>query len=393
MVNQSLKNKKIIISAGASGIGLATAKVCLARGATVYLCDIDNKSLHKLNKHPLINKRLFAYLYDASNENQVSDFFEKVKKKTKKIDALINNVGIAGPTGSLEKLKSKDWERTIQVDVNSHFYFTKKAIPLIKKSKNGSIINISSTAGILGFPLRSPYAASKWAIIGVTKTLAMELGKFNIRVNAVCPGTIKGDRMKRVIRDKAKFTKVSTKVIEKDFVSMSSMKQWILTGSLEKLKSKDWERTIQVDVNSHFYFTKKAIPLLKKSKNGSIINISSTAGILGFPLRSPYAASKWAIIGVTKTLAMELGKFNIRVNAVCPGTIKGDRMKRVIRDKAKFTKVSTKVIEKDFVSMSSMKQWILEEDIGKMCSFLISDDSSKVSGQVISVDGHTERND
>ena len=90
---------------------------------------------------------------------------------------------------------------------------------------------------------------------------------------------------------------------------------------------------------------------------------------------------------------MELGKFNIRVNAVCPGTIKGDRMKRVIRDKAKFTKVSTKSIEKDFVSMSSMKQWILEEDIGKMCSFLISDDSSKVSGQVISVDGHTERND
>ena len=262
MVNQSLKNKKIIISAGASGIGLATAKVCLSRGATVYLCDINSKSLAKLNKHPLKNKRLFSYLCDASNEYQVSDFFKKVKEKTKKIDALINNVGIAGPTGSLEKLKSKDWENTLHVDVNSHFYFTKKAIPL-----------------------------------------------------------------------------------------------------------------------------------LKKSKNGSIINISSTAGILGFPLRSPYAGSKWAIIGVTKTLAMELGKFNIRVNAVCPGTIKGDRMKRVIKDKAKFTKTSTKVIEKDFVSMSSMKKWILEEDIGKMCSFLISDDSSKVSGQVISVDGHTERND
>ena len=98
MINQSLKNKKIIISAGASGIGLATAKVCLARGATVYLCDIDSKSINKLNKHPLKNKRLFSYLCDVSNEDQVSDFFEKVKKKTKKIDALINNVGIAGPT-------------------------------------------------------------------------------------------------------------------------------------------------------------------------------------------------------------------------------------------------------------------------------------------------------
>ena len=259
---KSLHNKKIVISAGASGIGLATAKVCLSRGAYVYLCDINDKSLKKLNKHHLKNKRLFVYQCDASNEEQVSLFFNKVKKKTKKIDALINNVGIAGPTGSLEKLKSKDWEKTLHVDIISHFYFTKKAIPLIKKSKNGSIINISSTAGILGFPLRSPYAASKWAIIGITKTLAMELGKYNIRVNAVCPGSIKGERMKRVIRDKAKFTKVSSKKIEKDFISMSSM-----------------------------------------------------------------------------------------------------------------------------------KKWILEEDIGKMCAFLISDDSSKVSGQVISVDGHTERND
>ena len=262
MLDQSLKNKKIIISAGASGIGLATTKICLSRGAYVYLCDLNKKYLNKINKHKLINKKLFTFHCDASNEYHVSEFFEKVKKKTKRIDALINNVGVAGPTGSLEKIKSKDWENTLQVDINSHFYFTKRAIPLIKKSKNGSIINISSTAGILGFPLRSPYAASKWAIIGVTKTLAMELGKFNIRVNAVCPGTIKGDRMRRVIRDKAKLKKISPKKIEKDFISMSSM-----------------------------------------------------------------------------------------------------------------------------------KQWILEDDIGKMCSFLISDDSSRVSGQVISVDGHTERND
>ena len=108
MVNKSLKNKKIIISAGASGIGLATAKVCLSRGAYVYLCDIDNKSLNKLNKNPLINKRLFKYNCDASDESQVLDLFKKISKKTKKIDALINNVGVAGPTGSLEKLKSKD---------------------------------------------------------------------------------------------------------------------------------------------------------------------------------------------------------------------------------------------------------------------------------------------
>ena len=133
--------------------------------------------------------------------------------------------------------------------------------------------------------------------------------------------------------------------------------------------------------------------MLKKNRGGSIINVSSGAGIMGFPLRSPYAASKWAVVGLTKTLAMELGKFKIRVNAVCPGTIKGNRMVRVIRDKANFLKIPKKKIEKEFVSMASMNCWIYEEDIGKMCSFLISEDSSKVSGQVISVDGHTERND
>jgi len=223
----SLQNKKIIISAGASGIGWATTKVCVAKGALIYLCDIDNKAINKVKKHPLYNKRIFVSETDASDETQVMDFFNKIRKKFKNLDALINNVGIEGPTRPIEKLNSNEWENTLHVNVNSHFYFTKQAIPLLKKSKNGSIINISSVAGIMGYPLRSPYAASKWAVVGVTKTLAMELGKYKIRVNAICPGTIKGDRMKRVIRDKAKFEKVSAKTIENDFISMASMKSWV----------------------------------------------------------------------------------------------------------------------------------------------------------------------
>jgi len=233
----SLHNKKIIISAGASGIGWATAKVCLSKGAIVYLCDIDIKSLSKIKKNRLYNKRLFAYKCDASEEDEVTDFFNQINKKTKKIDAIINNVGIAGPTETFEKLTSDDWEQTLKVNVISHFYFTKLAIPMLKKNKGGSIINISSGAGIMGFPLRSPYAASKWAVIGVTKTLAMELGKFKIRVNAICPGTIKGDRMVRVIRDKAKFLKISKKLVEKDFISMASMNCWINEEDIGKMCS------------------------------------------------------------------------------------------------------------------------------------------------------------
>ena len=231
----NLKNRKIVISAGASGIGWATTKICVAKGALVYLCDVNPKAINKVKKHPSYNKRIFVSEIDASNETEVIDFFEKVKKKFKNLDALINNVGIAGPTGTIEKLDSEEWENTLQVNVNSHFYFNKQAIPLLKKTRTASIINISSGAGIMGFPLRSPYAASKWAIVGMTKTLAMELGKYKIRVNAICPGTIKGDRMKRVIKDKAKFTKISAKKIKNEFVSMASMNSWIYEEDIGKM--------------------------------------------------------------------------------------------------------------------------------------------------------------
>jgi len=133
MLGNSLKNKKIIISAGASGIGWATTKICVAKGALVYLCDFDSKAISKVKKHPSYNKRIFVSETNASDETAVIDFFHKIKKKFRNLDALINNVGIAGPTGTIEKLDSNEWENTLHVNVNSHFYFTKQAIPLVKK--------------------------------------------------------------------------------------------------------------------------------------------------------------------------------------------------------------------------------------------------------------------
>ena len=236
MINQSLKNKKIIISAGASGIGLAITKVCLNRGATVFLSDINEKFINKLKKSNKSTK-LHIFKCDASDEDQVKNLFERIRKKTSKIDCAINNVGIAGPTATFEKISLRDWEKTLRTNVISHFLFTKLSIPMIKKNKGGSIINISSDAGVMGFPLRSPYAASKWAVIGITKTLAMELGKYKIRVNTILPGTIKGDRMIRVVRDKANFLKISKKKVEKEFLSMSSMRSWIYEDDIGKLCS------------------------------------------------------------------------------------------------------------------------------------------------------------
>lgn len=230
-----LKNKKIVISAGASGIGWATAKVLDQRGAKVFVCDIDEGRVKTINSDK--KNKIKAFACNAHEEKEVINFFKEIKKITTTLDCLINNVGIAGPTGSIEKLNYKDWDKTLKTNIIGHFLFTKCAIPMLKKNKGGSIINISSTAGVFGFPLRSPYAASKAANISFTKTAAMELGKYKIRVNSILPGVIRGIRMQKVIDAKAKYLGVSKQSIEKEFISMASMNCWIEEEDIGKLCS------------------------------------------------------------------------------------------------------------------------------------------------------------
>ena len=218
-----LFNKKIVISAAADGIGWAIAQACMKNGAIVFITDRDVSALEKISKHELYQKQFFSEVVNTNNHDEVEKYFKSIKDKTDTIDALINNVGIAGPTGKLEDLNLNDWQETIDININSHFYYTKHAIPLLKNKGDGSIINLSSTAGLFGFPLRSPYAASKWAIVGITKTLSMELGEFNIRVNAICPGSVSGDRMKKVIKAKAESLGVSEEKVKQDYASYVSL--------------------------------------------------------------------------------------------------------------------------------------------------------------------------
>jgi len=227
MNQKKLFNKKIIISAAADGIGWSIAQECMSNGALVYVSDKNKEALDNISRHELYEKQLFLDRVNTHNFQEVENYFNKIKDKVDKIDALINNVGIAGPTGKLEDLDINDWKQTIDININSHFYYTKCAIPLLKKNNGGSIINLSSTAGLFGFPLRIPYAASKWAVIGMTKSLSMELGEFNVRVNAICPGSVYGDRMKRVIEAKAKSLGVTEDSLQKDYESMISLKTFV----------------------------------------------------------------------------------------------------------------------------------------------------------------------
>ena len=221
-----LKNKTYIISAAADGIGLTISKFIIQNGGKVYLTDIDNKKISKINSNKKFKNKIFAQQLDANNYNDVKNYFLSLSK-LKKIDGLINNVGIAGPTKNIEKINFEEWKNTIETNLNSHFYFTKFSIPFLKKNKSGSIVNISSTAGLFGFPQRVPYAATKWAIIGFTKSLAMELGKYKIRVNAICPGSVKGSRMKKVIDAKAQLLKIKPSKVKKEFESMTSIPDFV----------------------------------------------------------------------------------------------------------------------------------------------------------------------
>ena len=230
----NFKNKKFIISAAADGIGFSIAKKIIDLGGYVFITDIDKKKIDKLKRNKKYKNKIHAYHLDANDFLQVKKYFESINF-IKSIDGLINNVGIAGPTKYLDKITNTEWENTISTNLNSHFYFSKYSVPLLKKNKSGSIINISSSAGIYGFPQRTPYAASKWAIIGLTKSMAMELGKHNIRVNAVCPGSVEGKRMDRVIKAKANLLKSKPSIIKKEFESMVSMRAFVTKDEITSI--------------------------------------------------------------------------------------------------------------------------------------------------------------
>jgi NAD(P)-dependent dehydrogenase (short-subunit alcohol dehydrogenase family) len=143
------------------------------------------------------------------------------------LDVLVNNAGIAGPTSEVENIDPREWRRTIDVNLNSHFYCTRRAVPMLKQAEEGAIVNISSVAGRLGYAYRLPYAATKWAIVGMTESLAKELGPFGIRVNTILPGIVAGPRIERVIRERAKAVGISYADMEKQYAEKASLRRMV----------------------------------------------------------------------------------------------------------------------------------------------------------------------
>ncbi len=223
-MDMGLNGARVLITAGAAGIGLEIARAFISEGAKVHVCDVDAAALASLKAS---DPAITSSRCDVSDRAAVATLFDDALKALGGLDVLVNNAGIAGPTGRVEEINPEDWDRCLDICLTSQFNCTRLAIPHLRQSKNASIVNLSSAAGKVGFPLRSPYSAAKWGVIGFTKSLAMELGPDGIRCNAILPGIVTGDRIRRVFEAKAQQRGISFAEIEATMLQYTSLKSYV----------------------------------------------------------------------------------------------------------------------------------------------------------------------
>ena len=213
---------RVLVTAGGAGIGRTIAAAFRERGGQVFVCDVSRGALDETRA---LLPDVPAELVDVADPAAVAGMFASVKRALGGLDVLVNNAGIAGPTARVEDVSAEALEETLAVNVSSQFHCARHAVPLLKAAGGGSIINLSSIAGRLGFAMRSPYSASKWAVIGFTKSLAIELGENNIRVNAILPGHVRSDRFRRVVKAKAEALGLDFDEMRRQYLDVVSLKR------------------------------------------------------------------------------------------------------------------------------------------------------------------------
>ena len=224
--------QRVLITAAASGIGLSMADAFLAAGARVFICDVNAQALQQALA---TRATLAGMVCDVSDEQEVADFFARGTAHLGGLDILVSNAGVAGPTANVENIALADWRRCLAVNLDSAFLCARLAAPLLRAQGSGSIVNMSSTGGLFGFPRRAPYAAAKWAIRGLTRTLAQELGPAGVRVNCICPGSVAGERMDRVIAAEARQTGRNEAEVRKEMTDAASLKTFIQADDIAQL--------------------------------------------------------------------------------------------------------------------------------------------------------------
>jgi NAD(P)-dependent dehydrogenase (short-subunit alcohol dehydrogenase family) len=223
---------KVIVTAAASGIGLAIARRFVTEGAQVFIGDIDGDALARVTAE---TEGISGAVADVSDHGQVRAFIARAVDALGGVDVFVNNVGIAGPTCLTEKVAFEEWDLTMKVNLGSHFYCSREIIPHLKKQKSGLILSISSIAGQFGYPFHGPYAVSKAAVIALTRTLAMELGPHNVRANTICPCAVGGPRTTSVIETESRNTGVPLDLVQQAYMSQNSMRTFIEADEIAAL--------------------------------------------------------------------------------------------------------------------------------------------------------------
>lgn len=215
---------RVLITAGASGLGRAMAREFLASGAQVAVVDLDAEALADVRReHP----EVLALQASVTDEGQMAAAFEQAIERLGGLDVVAANAGTAGPAGPVETIDVDAWRQCIDVNLTGAFITAKLAATELKAQRGGLLLFTSSTAGLFGYPNRSPYGAAKWALTGLTKTLAMELGGHGVRVNAIAPGAIEGERMERVLALEAAARGVDSEVVREQYASCVSLRTWV----------------------------------------------------------------------------------------------------------------------------------------------------------------------
>jgi NAD(P)-dependent dehydrogenase (short-subunit alcohol dehydrogenase family) len=228
-VDLGITGLRVLVTAGANGIGREVARAFVGEGSKVHVCDVDEPALAALKDS---DPEMTQSKTDVADRNDVDRLFNDAIRVLGGLDALINNAGVAGPTGRVEEIAPADWDRCLAINITGQFNCARLAVPYLRQSKNASIVNLSSAAGRLGFPMRTPYSASKWAVVGFTKSLAMELGPAGIRVNAIQPGIVEGDRIRRVFEAKAEARGISFEQMQDEALSFVSMRTTVMPQQL-----------------------------------------------------------------------------------------------------------------------------------------------------------------
>ena len=213
--------RRVLITAGASGVGRAMAEAFAATGARVWVADVDVDALASCPAD------WETSTVDVSDETGVAELFAQILADWGGLDVLCANAGIAGPTALVEDISLADWRACLSVNLEGSFLAAKYAAPIMKAQNRGAIVMTSSTAGQYGFPNRAPYAAAKWGVIGLAKTLAMELGPFGIRVNTICPGAVEGPRMEGVLEREAAAKGMSRDDVYAGYADGTSMGRFV----------------------------------------------------------------------------------------------------------------------------------------------------------------------